>query len=248
MADYGDDGTYRQFIDTLFCRYIRLRGGPPLNLRDLDTFAAGIAGHYMRNTDPGAADLANRLLENNTNVKITDAAGASPAIAQKKFRYPFNSDYNDRRAVQLNGKFGPRNFASVRRYAAFLALQNVFYKPSLRYKQQVRNKSYTASGFIYRRAERPEPGSGRFEKDFKRQVLRDRGGNVPSAAKTVISRLSDSDKADLARSLKARGINTVQDLEGLLHKWKEEALGRGRPRKISRSRSRGLSLSPGISR
>jgi hypothetical protein len=221
--DAGND-RYQEALNAAIGRYMRDTGSLPENPWDLARFANAMI------KDRNFLGTVNRLYARGVNVKIIDNTGASLTFAAKNCR--------DRpREIRLKKPFDPGDKINVKQYAFLLTLRHDLLS-SLWLRQYNRSLKQPAGvSADHGGGRRPPLSSGSFEKEFKELAASGKAGNVLETAKTIMNRMSAKDKADLTVSLKASGVNTVNDLEGLLVRWKTEALNREQAPRMTWSRN-----------
>jgi hypothetical protein len=77
-------------------------------------------------------------------------------------------------------------------------------------------------------------------------AVRGQASDVLSAFKTITKSLPEKDKADLSASLKSSGIYTSQDLQGLLKRWKNQAIELERKQQSEQSPAKTFNHIPSI--
>jgi hypothetical protein len=246
-----DNEKYRLLVDSLVANYVKQFGGPPKKEKEMDAFTEGIFAHYVNNSD-GFTRFFNRIPVDLRNIKIVDRTGRALFIDIRK-------DVKDRekqpgkaggkkRTIRWNGSFEPRQIGGINRYAFYLLLRHDF-KESAR-RQNLNGIVFSGPSEPFeagKNKKRQAPAGGSLEKDFKALIVKSQAVNVLSAAKIIINRMQPAEREDLITSLKSSGIQTQDDLRGLLHKWKGEALTENRERrkeKPERTRARNLSRGP----
>jgi hypothetical protein len=238
-----DDQKYRLLVDSLVSNYISQFGAPPKKEKELDAYTDGIFSHYI-NTSDNFMKFFNKIPVNLSNIQIVDRTGRSLFIDIRGNKG--HSADAPKRTVKYDGTIGPRNISETNRYAFYLLLKNDFKESAKRIGYSMAMTPPAKEQNI-KTPEKPSPPTGSLEKDFKALAVEGRAADVLAAFKTVTKNLPEKDKADLSASLKSSGIYTSNDLQGLLNRWKNEALTENPERKQNRSQARSLSQGPSIS-
>jgi hypothetical protein len=236
-----DDQKYRLLVDSLVANYISRFGVPPKKDKDLDAYTEGIFAHYV-NTNDKFTKFFNKIPVNLSNVKIVDKTGRSLFIDIRggKSRLPDSP----KRTIKYDGVIQPHNISETNRYAFYLLLKNDFKESAKRIGPSV-TAGPPAHNTSRRNIQPPSP-SGTLEKDFKAMAAKGQASDVLSAFKTLTKNLPEKDKAGLSASLKSSGIYTSGDLQGLLNRWKNEAVEPEHKQKSDQSPAKTFNHIPSI--
>jgi hypothetical protein len=235
--------SYNNFINSLVDDYTKLYGTPPRGEKDLDRFSKKVlAYHGKMNKTAFAQFIEGDPFNDFSNIKIIDKDGATITVKSKGAGIA----KEQARVIKINRKFD-KDEKDRKKYAVAMVLRNDIKEACKRVNRKIYRKELPVADFLYKPQPKPQ-GAGSFEREFKGLITAGKSLDVLFTAKMVINRMSQSDKIDLDKSLKGKGVNTVQDLEGLLNQWKGEVLGQGKNPQMTRARpkiKRTITFTPG---